>query len=88
MVTDMIFEYLKARCEILNEDFDIDQVNDLEVHFAEGFRSLHGIQVNEKCFLLWDDKLPNEHRGVLNAFINYYITKHYTLINESLNNLN
>jgi hypothetical protein len=88
MVTDMIFVYLKARCEILNEDFDIDQVNDLEVPFAEGFRSLHGIQVNEKCFLLWDDKLPNEHRGVLNAFINYYITKHYTLINESLNNLN
>jgi hypothetical protein len=88
MITDMIYEYLKARCEILNEDFDIDQVNDLEVPFAEGFRSLHGIQVNEKCFLLWDDKLPNEHRGVLNAFINCYITKHYTLINESLNNLN
>ena len=24
MVTDMIFEYLKARAEFLNEEFDID----------------------------------------------------------------
>lgn len=88
MVTDMIFEYLKARCEILNEDFDIDQVNDLEVPFAEGFRTLHGIQVNEKCFLLWDDRLPNEHRGVLNAFLNYYIQKNYVPLDGSIINLN
>ena len=88
MITDLIFEYLKARYEILDEDFDLDQINDLEVPFAAGFRLLHGINVNEKCFPLWDDRLTNEHRGVLNAFINYYITKHYTPINESINNLN
>ena len=88
MVTDMIFEYLKARCDILNEDFDIDQINDLEEPFDDGSRLFYGITVNEKCFPLWDDMLQNEYRGVLNAFINYYITKHYTLINESLNNLN
>ena len=81
----MIFEYLKARCEILNEDFELDQVNDLEVPFAEGFRTLHGIMVNEKCFPLWDDKLSNEHRGVLNAFINYYISKNYFPVEETCN---
>jgi hypothetical protein len=85
MITDMIFEYLKARCEFLQEDFDIDQINDLEVPFAAGFRSLHGIMVNEKCFPLWDDKLSNEHRGVLNAFINYYISKNYVPVEEPCN---
>lgn len=85
MITDMIFEYLKARCEFLQEDFDIDQINDLEVPFAAGFRSLHGIMVNEKCFPLWDDKLSNEHRGVLNAFINYYISKNYVPVEELCN---
>ena len=88
MITDMIYEYLKARCEFLQEDFDIDQINDLEVPFAAGFRSLHGIQVNEKCFLLWDDRLPNEHRGVLNAFLNYYIQKNYVPLDGSIYNLN
>ena len=85
MITDMIFEYLKARCEFLQEDFDIDQINDLEVPFAAGFRSLHGIMVNEKCFPLWDDKLSNQHRGVLNAFINYYISKNYVPVEELCN---
>jgi hypothetical protein len=82
MITDMIFEYLNARSEFLSEEFDIDQVNDLEVPFVAGFRSIHGIQVNERCFPLWDDRLPNEHRGLLNAFINYYVTKNYVLINQ------
>lgn len=85
MITDMIFEYLKARCEFLDEDFELDQINDLEVPFAAGFRSLHGIMVNEKCFPLWDDKLSNEHRGVLNAFINYYISKNYVPVEETCN---
>ena len=78
MITDMIFEYLKARSEFLNEEFDLDQINDLEVPFVAGFRLLHGITVNEKCFPLFDDRLPNEHRGLLNAFLNYYILKNYT----------
>lgn len=82
MVTDMIFEYLKARSQFLDEDFDLDQINDLEVPFAAGFRSLHGIMVNEKCFPMWDDKLSNEQRGVLNAFINYYISKNYVPVDE------
>ena len=82
MVTDLIYEYLKARCEFLNEEFDIDQNNDLEVPFVAGFRSIHGIQVNERCFPLWDVRLPNEHRGLLNAFINYYVTKNYVLIDQ------
>lgn len=82
MVTDMIFEYLKARAEFLNEEFDIDQINDLEVPFVAGFRSLHGIQVNEKCFPLWDDMEPKEQRGLLNAFINYYVSKNYVLIEQ------
>ena len=85
MVTDLIYEYLKARCEFLNEEFDLDQVNDLEVLFVAGFRSMHGITVNEKCFPLWDDRLPNEHRGVLNAFINYYISKNYIHVNDLRN---
>lgn len=88
MITDMIYEYLKARCQFLQEDFDIDQINDLEQPFEAGFRSLHGIQVNEKCFPLWDDRLPNEHRGVLNAFLNYYIQKNYVPVDGSINNLN
>jgi hypothetical protein len=79
MITDMIFEYLKARCEFLNEDFDIDQKNDLEVPFLAGFRSLCGIQVNEKYFPLWDNREPKEQRGLLNAFINYYVTINYVL---------
>lgn len=78
----MIFEYLKARAEFLNEEFDIDQINDLEVPFVAGFRSLHGIQVNEKCFPLWDDREPIEQRGLLNAFINYYVSKNYVLIEQ------
>lgn len=78
MITDMIFEYLKARSEFLNEEFDLDQINDLEAPFFAGFRLLHGITVNEKCFPLFDDRLPNEHRGLLNAFLNYYISKNYT----------
>lgn len=78
MITDMIFEYLKARSKFLNEEFDLDQINDLEVPFVAGFRLLHGITVNEKCFPLFDDRLPNEHRGLLNAFLNYYILKNYT----------
>ena len=82
MVTDMIFEYLKARSEFLNEEFDIDQINDLEVPFVAGFRSLHGIHVNEKCFPLWDDREPKEKRGLLNAFINYYVSKNYVLIEQ------
>lgn len=88
MITDMIYEYLKARCQFLQEDFDIDQINDLEQPFEAGFRSLYGIQVNEKCFPLWDDRLPNEHRGVLNAFLNYYIQKNYVPVDGSINNLN
>jgi hypothetical protein len=82
MITDMIFEYLKARAEFLKEEFDIDQINDLEVPFVAGFRSLHGIQVNEKCFPLWDDREPKEQRGLLNAFINYYVSKNYILIEQ------
>ena len=82
MVTDMIFEYLKARSEFLKEEFDIDQNDDLEVPFFAGFRLIHGVQVNERCFPLWDDRLPNEHRGLLNAFINYYVTKNYVLIDQ------
>ena len=82
MVTDMIFEYLKARAEFLNEEFDIDQINDLEVPFVAGFRSLHGIQVNEKCFPLWDERETKEQRGLLNAFINYYVSKNYVLIEQ------
>ena len=78
MITDMIFEYLKARSEFLNEEFDIDQMNDLELPFVAGFRSIYGIQVIERCFPLWDERLPNEHRGLLNAFLNYYIMKNYT----------
>ena len=81
MITDMIFEYLKARSEFLNEEFDINQINDLEVPFVAGFRLLHGITVNEKCFPLFDDRLPNEHRGLLNAFLNYYILKNYIPVN-------
>lgn len=81
MITDMIFEYLKARSEFLKEEFDIDQMNDLEVPFVAGFRLLHGITVNEKCFPLFDDRLPNEHRGLLNAFLNYYILKNYKPVN-------
>lgn len=77
----MIFEYLKARSEFLNEEFDINQINDLEVPFVAGFRLLHGITVNEKCFPLFDDRLPNEHRGLLNAFLNYYILKNYIPVN-------
>jgi hypothetical protein len=82
MHTDLIYEYLKARSEFLNEDFDINQINDLEVPFVTGFRLLHGITVNERCFPLWDEKLPNEHKGLLNAFLNYYILKNYTPINQ------
>ena len=82
MVTDMIFEYLKARAEFLKEEFDIDQNNDLEAPFVAGFRSLNGIQVNEKCFPLWDDREPKEQRGLLNAFINYYVSKNYVLIDQ------
>ena len=82
MVTDLIYEYLKARSEFLKEEFDIDQNNDLEIPFVAGFRLIYGIQVNEKCFPLWDDKLTNEHRGLLNAFINYYVTKNYVLIDQ------
>ena len=82
MVTDLIYEYLKERCEFLNEEFDIDQNNDLEKPFVAGFRLIHGVQVNERCFPLWDDRLPNEHRGLLNAFINYYVTKNYVLIDQ------
>lgn len=85
MVSDLIFEYLKARSQFLDEDFNIDQINDLEVPFVAGFRSLHGIQVNEKCFPLWDERLPNEFRGVLNAFLNYYITKNYVPVKEPIN---
>ena len=80
MITDMIFEYLKARCEFLNEDFDLDQINDLEVPFVAGSRSLHGIQVNENCFPLWDDREPKDQRGLLNAFINYFVSKNYILM--------
>ena len=78
----MTQEYLKARAEFLNEEFDIDQINDLEVPFVAGFRSLHGSQVNEKCFPLWDDREPKEQRGLLNAFINYYVSKNYVLVNQ------
>ena len=86
MITDMIFEYLNARSEILNEEFDVDQLNDLEVPFVSGFRLFQGITVNEKCFPLWDDRLPIEHRGLLNAFLNYYITKNYVQIDQHINN--
>ena len=86
MITDMIFEYLKARSEFLKEEFDVDQMNDLEVPFVAGFRLLHGITVNDKCFPLWDDRLPNEHRGLLNAFLNYYITINYVQIDQHINN--
>ena len=82
MITDMIFEYLKARAEFLKEEFDIDQINDLEVPFIAGFRSLHGIQVNEKCFPLTQEREPKEKRGLLNAFINYYVSKNYVLIEQ------
>lgn len=81
MITDMIFEYLKARSEFLNEEFDLDQINDLEVPFVAGFRLLHGITINENCFPLFDDRLPNEHRSILNAFLNYYIMKNYIPVN-------
>jgi hypothetical protein len=82
MVTDMIFEYLKARAEFLKEEFNIEQINDLEIPFFAGFRYLHGIQVNENCFPLWDDKEPKDQRGLLNAFINYYVTKNYVSVGE------
>lgn len=82
MITDLVFEYLKARSEFLNEEFDIDQINDLEVPFVAGFRSLHGVQVNEMCFPLWDDREPKANRGLLNAFINYFITKNYNLVQQ------
>jgi len=85
MATDLIYEYLKARCEFLNEEFDLDQVNDLEVLFVAGFRLIHGITVNEKGFPLFDDRLPNEHRCLLNAFINYYISKNYIQVNDLRN---
>jgi len=77
MITDLVFEYLKARAEFLNETFELDQMNDLEVLFLGGFRTFHGVHVNEMCFPLWDDWEPRERRGLLNAFINYFITKNY-----------
>lgn len=82
MITDLIFEYLKARAEFLNEEFEIDQVNDLEVLFVGGFRTFHGVHVNEKCFPLWDDREPREKLGLLNAFINYYITINFIPVNN------
>jgi hypothetical protein len=88
MKSDLIFEYLKARSEILNEEFNLNQIKDLEEPFDNGSRLLYGITVNEMCFPLWDISLPNDHRGVLNAFINYYITKHYAPLNEFNINLN
>lgn len=85
MITDLIFEYLKARAEFLDEEFNINQVCDLEMPFFAGFRSLYGIQVNERCFPLYDDWEPIEHRGLLNAFINYYITKNFIQVTQNVN---
>jgi hypothetical protein len=82
MITDLIFEYLKARAEFLNETFELDQINDLELLFVAGFRTFHGVQVNEKCFPLWDDREPIEQRGLLNAFINYFITTNFIPVNH------
>jgi hypothetical protein len=82
MVTDLIYEYLKARSEFLNEEFDVDQISDLEVLFVAGFRTFHGVKVNEKCFPLWDDREPRDQRGLLNAFINYFIIKNYIPVNH------
>ena len=46
MKSDLIFEYLKARSEILSEEFDLSQIKDLEVTFKtdDGFvQAIHGI---------------------------------------------
>ena len=77
MITDLVFEYLKARAEFIDETFELDQINDLEVLFVAGFRTFQGVQVNENCFPIWDDLEPRERRGLLNAFINYFISKNY-----------
>ena len=78
----MLFEYLEARHQVLDEKFDIDQQLDLENLFSIGFRNFSGVQVNELCFPMWDEKELISHKGLLNGFICYYIMKNYVHKNQ------
>ncbi len=72
----MVSEYLVARAEILDQKIDLPEL-EIEKLFSFGFRNFSGVEVNELGFPCWDDQEPKSHKGLLNSFICFYITKHY-----------
>lgn len=79
----LLYEYLLARSEVIGADFNLS-LPDIEKLFTLGFRNFSGVQVNEVCFPCWDDDEPITHRGLLNSFICFYISKEYPTIPDTL----
>jgi len=72
----LVSEYLVARAEILDKRNDLSE-SEIKNLFSNGFRNFSGVEVNELGFPCWDDQEPFTHKGLLNSFICYYVTKHY-----------
>jgi hypothetical protein len=79
----LLYEYLLARAEIIGADFTLS-LPEIEKLFTLGFRNFSGVQVNEVFFPCWDDDEPITHRGLLNSFICFYISKEYPTILDTL----
>jgi hypothetical protein len=73
---NIVLEYLVARAEILDQKIDLSE-SEIKNLFSIGFRNFSGVEVNELGFPCWDDQEPKSHKGLLNSFICFYITKHY-----------
>lgn len=78
----LLLEYLIARAEVIGADFNLSQT-EIEKLFSLGFRNFAGVQVNEFFFPCWDNDEPITHRGLLNGFICFYISRNYKPIQNS-----
>jgi hypothetical protein len=77
MFYHLLHNYLVARSEVNQLDLQLNQI-DIENLFVAGFRNFNGVEVNEMCFPCYDLNEPLTHRGMLNAFICYYLLKNFT----------
>ena len=73
----LLFEYLTSRAEVTGADFNLS-ISEIENLFESGFRNFSGVEVNEFYFPCWDYDEPRTHKGFLNAFICYFISKNYS----------